>query len=279
MMCGGGQARHWEQGSTMGERTLVEMVEEYAPGEYRIRPLAEALVVFLGVMVAVVASVYFIYARALDAQKAEIREGLTRTARAVASQIDAAEHRRFLAPADEQLPEYQRMDAMMLRFLRSDPKIAYLYTAIEREGRVHFILDPTPPPADPAEEDKSVTLMDVYEDANAEILRALREHVVVVSDEPYTDAWGTFVSGYVPMFDPEGRFFAVLGMDLEVTEYFKRLEPIKRATVRAMVTGFFIAFLTAAAVWFLRNFILVMNRRRLALYREIKDRIVAGSGS
>jgi hypothetical protein len=268
-----------ERGGTMSDRTLVELLEQYAPAEYRIRPLTEALIVFAGVMVAVVTTVYFIYARALDAQKAEIRDGLARTAHVVASQIDATDHRRFLAPEDEQLPEYQRMDAMMLRFLRADPKIAYLYTAIEKDGKVHFILDPTPAPTDPNEEDKSVTLMDEYEDANPEILRALRERTVVVSEEPYTDAWGTFVSGYVPLVDAQGEFFAVLGMDLEVSEYFNRLEPIKRATVRAMVTGFFIAFLTAAAVWFLRNFILVLNRRRLALYREIRERVAAGSAA
>lgn len=257
----------------MTEPTLRQLLDDYAPGEYRIRPLLEAVFTFVAVMVAVATTVYFIYARALDAQKAEIREGVLRTARMVASQIDPVLHQSFTRPEDEESEAYQRIDAMMLRFLRADPKIAYVYTAVAKDGRIHFILDPTPPPADPAAEDKSVRLMDPYEDANPEIQRALREQVVVVSDEPYTDQWGTFVSGYVPLLDAQGRFYAVLGMDLEVSEYFQRLEPIKRATVRAMVTGFFIAFLTAAAVWFLRNFIRVINDRRLALYREIRRRL------
>ena len=77
-----------------------------------------------------------------------------------------------------------------------------------------------------------------------------------------------------------GRFYGVLGLDIQSPEYFQRLEPIKRATVRAMVTGFFVAFLTASMIWFLRNFILVVNERRFKLYRranaELQQRAQAG---
>lgn len=255
------------------ELSNAELLNEFDPPPYRVRPLLESLGVALAVMVAIMGTVFFIYQRAEEAQKAEIRQGLVRSARLAASQIDPALHQSFQRPEDETSAAYLEIDRRFLAMLRSDPQIAYLYTAVERDGKVYFILDPTPAPEDPSEEDNSVHLWDEYEDPNPEILRALRSREVVTSEEPYTDEWGTFISGYVPLLDAEGQFYGVLGMDIEVSEYFRRLEPIRRATTRAMVAAFFVSFVAASVVWFLRSFLARVNRRRLQLHSELRRRL------
>jgi len=251
-----------------------ELLDEYEPPRYRIRPLFEAFAVALAVLVAVVGTSAFIYDRAEEAQKAEIREGLVRTARVASTIIDPELHKSFDSPEKQDTPEYQALDAAMYKVLKADPQIAYFYTAIMKEdGTVAFIMDPTPAPTDPNEEDTSVNLLDPYDDPNPEILEALKTQEVVTSESPYTDQWGTFVSGYVPLRDKDGKFYAVLGMDIEVSNYFARLAPIRRATTRALVAGFFVAFVSGMIVWFLRNFVRRVNERRIDLHDELRRRL------
>lgn len=260
--------------ATLRQMSNQQLLEEYDPPRYRIRPLLEAVLVTLGVMAAVMGTSAFIYDRAEEAQKEEIREGLVRTARVAATIVDPALHKSFDSPEKQDTPEYQALDAAMYRVMKADPQIAYFYTAVKgADGKVYFIMDPTPAPTDPNEEDTSVDLMDEYEDPNPEILRALETQEVVTSEEPYTDQWGTFVSGYVPLRDADGKFYAVLGMDIAVTNYFKRLEPIRRATTRALVAGFFVSFFAGTIVWFLRNFVKRVNNRRIDLHRELRRRL------
>jgi hypothetical protein len=68
---------------------------------------------------------------------------------------------------------------------------------------------------------------------------------------------------------------AVLGIDIEATKFFSRLEPIKRATTRTMVIGFFISFLVGSIVWFTRNFGLKINNKR----KELADEFSAKSNT
>ncbi len=252
------------------ETQIKRVVHGERPPDYRIHPFAEAVGVFLVVFGAILVTTFFIYERALDAQKSEIRQGLVRTAHVIRTVIDGDLHRTFLQREQDQTPAYQQQLARLRKILDSDDQIAYVYTAIMRGDTIHFILDPTPPPIDPEEEDNSVHLMQVYDDPNPEIVRALTERITVASEEPYFDQWGSFVSGYVPLYDSEENFIGVLGLDLDASDYFERLAPIQRATVRAMVTGFFVAFLTGSMIWFLRNFILVLNRRRLMSHDALK---------
>ena len=257
-------------------------IEELAPVNYRIHPLLEALLVGAAILIATLSSSYFIYLRALHAQEGEIRQGLLRTARVAATVIDPLVHQSFSGPQDEPAAPYQAALAPLVAMKNSDPQIAYLYTAVLRGGKVYFIFDVTPTPAnacpldaqgesiesEQCETDTSVGVMQQYDDApeNLAMMQAFKTQEPGTSVEAYTDQYGTFISGFVPLLDAQGKFYGLLGMDIDIKDYNARLAPIKRATTRALVTGFFIAFLMASSIWFLRNFILVLNDRRAALY-------------
>lgn len=247
--------------------------EDLKPVSYRIRPLREAVAVGVVVFLAIFFTTYFIYVRAIEAQKSEIQQSLLRTASVVRTLIDLEQHRQFKAAEDEFTPAYQQAIAPLIAAKQADPQITYLYTAVlGDDGKVYFVYDVTPTPTDPEVEDTSVAVMEEYTEAlqNPEIMTALREQTTVVSTDFYFDQWckDGCISGYVPLKDASGEFHGVLGLDIQSPEYFMRLEPIKRATVRAMVTGFFVAFITASMIWFLRNFILVVNERRFKLYQR-----------
>jgi|GEM_PF-305842 len=242
------------------------VMEELKPARYRVSPLIEAIAVASVIVLATFSTTYFIYDRAVAAQAAEIRQGLLRTAQVAASIIDPDIHQSLKSAEDEQTERYQKALAPLVRMQNSDPQIAYLYTAIRKGNAYHFIFDTTP--TSEGEDDSSVDVMQVYDDApqNLAFLRAFETEKPTTSDRPYTDQYGRFISGYVPLRDSSGVMYGILGMDIDIKDYENRLAPIRRATTRAFVAGFFIAFLMASAVWFLRNFILVMNKKRLRLY-------------
>jgi hypothetical protein len=253
-----------------GEIGLSEnsLLSELRPARYQVRPLLEALAVALVIVIATCSTTYFIYKRALSAQEAEIRQGLLRTAHVAASIIDPNLHQSITQASDERSERYQQALAPLTRMQQSDPQIAYLYTAVKIGNQYHFIFDTTPGPSKPGEVDKSVAVMQVYHDApgNLGFLRAFETQKPTTSDEPYSDEYGRFISGYVPLKDAKGQFYGILGMDIDIKDYEARLEPIRRATTRAFVASFFVAFLMGSAVWFLRNFIFILNKKRLRLF-------------
>lgn len=238
------------------------------PANYRIRPLLEAISVGLVIVIAIFSTTYFIYVRALAAQEGEIRQGLLRTAHVAASIVDPVSHQSFRHADDEAGAAYQAALAPLMRMRESDPQIAYLYTAVKIGDQYHFIFDTTPAPTSENEVDSTVAVMEVYKDAlgNKAFLRAFDTKKPTTSDEPYKDQYGVFISGYVPLKDAQGDFYGVLGMDIDVKDYEARLAPIRRATIRALIAGFFVAFLMGSAVWFLRNFILILNEKRKRLF-------------
>ncbi len=236
---------------------------------YKFNPLAEAIVVFIVIFSAISFVSYFIYVRAIEAQEAEIKESLILSAGVIKSFIDVDLHETFDTPEDEYTEAYQSQIAPLARILDADINIAFVYTAVMRDDRVYFILDATlEGDADEDGVEDSVAVMEEYPEPPPDLIYALKNAEVVASGKPYTDSWGRFVSGYMPLENSQGEFVAVLGVDLEKSNYFSRLEPIKRATARAMVAGFLIAYLIGSIVWFLRQFASKLNQSRLNLANE-----------
>ncbi|NTU54163.1 MAG: chemotaxis protein [Chlorobiaceae bacterium] len=237
---------------------------------YGFRPFLEALVIGIAVFAAISLTTTFIYKYTLDALKGEIREGLARTASVIAPSINGDLHRQFHSREQETSPEYARALVPLSNALRTDKSIAYVYTVVLRDGKVYFVLDPTPPGIlnDDGLEEKS-HIMQEYADAPAELLLAIRRQKTVTSKEPYQDAWGSFMSGFAPFYDSTGRFVGIVAVEIKADNYYARLEPVKRATVRAVVTGFFTAFTIASLVWFMRNFSRVINSSRSQIYADL----------
>jgi sensor histidine kinase regulating citrate/malate metabolism len=236
---------------------------------YKIYPLQEAILIGFCLFIAIFSSTFFLYHYALSAQEGEIKEGLLRTAKVVSNFIDKDIHA-DLAEGQETTLKYKEAIIPLEKTLKADDSIEYLYTAILKDGKVYFILDGTPlgDADNDGVEDKAL-IMDEYKEASADIIRSLKNQEIVISDKPNTDRWGSFLSAYIPLYDTQGDFVAVLGIDIEATKYFSRLEPIKRATTRTMVIGFFISFLVASIVWFTRNFGLKINNKRKELFDEL----------
>lgn len=242
---------------------------EWVKVEYRFYPLTEAILISVVVFFAIFITTYFIYFHTLNAQKGEIREGLLRTASVGALFVDGDAHRQFISPDQEKSAEYAKAILPLKNILVADSTIAYVYTLVMKNDKVYFVLDPTLSNHKNGNgiDDKS-HIMQEYREANNVVILALKKHLRIADQEPYQDRWGSFISAYVPVYDSHGKFACVLGVDIRADNYFKRLAPIKRATIRAVVTGFFVSFLIGALVWFMRKFSKIMNRSRHNIYEK-----------
>lgn len=259
---------------TMRKKQLQQLkkIQTYSEN-YRFYPLTEAFLVGSITFIAIFLTSYFIFYHALEAQKDEIREGLVRTAQAMTTTIDTSLHQTFTRKEQEETQVYQKAIKPFAQVLALNKQIKFIYTVILKDDKIYFILDPTPKgDADGDGVEDSVDIMQEYDDPSGLLGEALRTQRIVVTQEPYTDQWGSLFGAYVPFYDHHGQFIGVLGMDITADKYFKRLMPIKRATIRAIVAGFFIAFLVGSLVWFTRNFSRVINRNRLLLIKELKEK-------
>jgi serine phosphatase RsbU (regulator of sigma subunit) len=212
---------------------------------------------------AILAITAIIYTRAESALIGEIHSGLLRTASIALRALDAEAHKQFAPGSDEDAPAYQQAILPLREILDADDNVAFAYTAVLRDGKVYFVLDGTPPPA-PGEADDTVAVFEEYAPPPPDLLTALREARSMVS-RPYTDKWGTFISAYQPFSDQAGELVGVVGIDLKMDNYLRRLEPIRDASLLAAALGVLVAILMGAAVW--------INRRNDRNARELGRRL------
>jgi len=60
-------------------------------------------------------------------------------------------------------------------------------------------------------------LLKNYDNPPDEIKTAWNSTEIVITKKPYTDEWGTFVSGFLPVLNDSGQTEGVLGLDLDVS--------------------------------------------------------------
>ncbi len=92
-------------------------------------------------------------------------------------------------------------------FKASDSRIVYLYTLEQVNGTVRFIVD-----ADYGQPEGSGYLEE-YPDAPAELKGPVTAPIGV---GPYTDPWGTFISGFAPVETGSNLTVILIGVDTRV---------------------------------------------------------------
>ncbi len=238
--------------------------------EYRMHPLLDAFLLAIIICAAIFITTFFIYERAVAAQKGEIREGLQRSGEIIASQlIDPELHKTFVSQSQKTSSEYREAVQPFSDIMAVDKSLRYVYTVILKNDKAYFILDPVPPT-----EADAVEVMQEYTDAGPDIMAALREQRPVVSKEPYSDPWGTFISAYIPFYDKQKAFVGVVGLTIDVTNYMQRLAPIKAATARALVTGLSLSLLMGLGTWFMRRFAAEINKSRVEIMEKLRISVV-----
>ncbi len=236
-----------------------------------VRPLSSGLLVAALLFGTAGASITLLYRKACEVHRAEVHAGLRRAAVAAATVIDGDLHRTFVDPAQENSVEYRRAVAPLGRFQSAVDGVRFVYTVIEQSGRVHFVLDPTPPgDHDGDGVDDHCCLMQVYEHADPAMLAALREGRATTTDRPCTDAWGTFLSGYAPFYDSAGKQVGIVGVDITLGEYERRLVSMRRTAVWGLLPATLVSLAAGSVVFMLRRAKLRAERLRQSSVAELR---------
>jgi methyl-accepting chemotaxis protein len=202
-----------------------------------------------------------LYGFAVQFADRELRHSLISTAKVAASLVDGNTHQTLVAQGSDKDPAYTNALKPLGAIVQNNRAIRFAYTCILRNGKVYFVLDPTPPGDSDGDgvDDKSYLLQE-YPDADPELLAALRGQSVTVNREPYTDVWGTFMSAYAPIYAEDGSFAGVAGVDMKVDDYMAR----KHFMLFALLAGTVLSIAASLAIGFFVSHLRKKSFRSLA---------------
>lgn len=130
-------------------------------------------------------------------------------------QVDVDKHDTLIEASDEESQNYKDIKKKLQDARDNSTDIRYIYTLRENENQeVVFVVD--------AEEDpENIShLGDVYEEASESYPLNDFSNInkPVVEKGFTTDKWGTWLSGYAPFYDKDGKRQGVLGIDISASD-------------------------------------------------------------
>jgi signal transduction histidine kinase/CheY-like chemotaxis protein len=195
-----------------------------------------------------------LFERSRQSLKAEVRGDIERCARLAAAVVDPVIHARLVEPAQNRSPDYEHALEPLVKLARADEHIECIYTCVLVDGEPHFVLDTTPLGDSDADgvEDHSA-LGDPYPDAGPALREALLTGDAGSEEDPYTDTWGTHLSGYAPIVDSDGNAIAIACVDLRMDKYMERLAGIRSAGYVTVGVALLVSVAVGLVVWKLRK--------------------------
>lgn len=166
----------------------------------------------------------------------ELRERLMGTAGTTATLIDGREHASLKS---EQDPAYVRIQTLLKRIKAANPELRYLYTMrLDDSGTWRFVVDATPS-GDP---DHSA-LNEAYTPDDPEADVAMRAGLTAsAADETFhTDKYGTWLSGYAPIKDINGKVYGMVGVDVSANRVLHEEGKLVTIALFIMGAGFVLA--------------------------------------
>lgn len=169
----------------------------------------------LGVVVLLVSGAW--WAQRYDIQcRRERSERLVELGRMIALSLDPAVVRGIVAnPGGVSSEAVRPLREVVQAGCNTARDVRYLYLMGAWGGQVRFILDTEPEALRGAGRRATAVFGESYRDVPWELFQAFRSGKPRVS-RPYTDEWGTFISAFCPVCEPDtGAVVAVLGIDEE----------------------------------------------------------------
>ncbi|MCX5691884.1 MAG: PAS domain S-box protein, partial [Planctomycetota bacterium] len=219
---------------------------------HRTHPLREALIAGFALLMAIAAGLWLLLSATSTQLRDELRDNLQKVAMGTAATVDGDLHRTLNDPKQNLGPDYMRCVALLAAIRNSIPGVKYTYTAVlDADGQtVRFVLDSAPVgDADGDGVDDHANLGDVYDDATDTLRKVLRTGVADCEQEPYTDAWGTFMTAYAPITDRLGGVVAVVGVDMTAQTYLGRIRAVQHAAAIGLIPGVLISAGVAMVVY------------------------------
>ena len=221
-------------------------------------PVTIGVVTFFLVMTPMMIAVWNMHDRADQILRDAIHDQLLSAARVISKVIDVEVHESLKKPEQDLSAAYhqqvQKMNAAKMA-VDSSQMIKFAYTCILDGAVVRFVLDATPDgDADHDGVNDRSKLMEIYERPSSTLLEVLKTGLAKVDREPYTDRWGTFMSGFAPILDANGRLVAAAGVDMSLEDYELHRSGLRHVATMSAIGVLFLAYLAGAwMAWYHRR--------------------------
>lgn len=234
--------------------------------------LGEALLVGAVVLLVVSLAVYGVWFEAERTAMQNKRTELMRLASSLTSLIDTDTLDKFRDESQTNTPEFEAAVAPLRRAFQATPGIKFLYTVRLEGGQIKFVLDATMPgdsDQDGVEDQSKVG--EVYENSDPGLNEALLSGTkprATASDKPYTDAWGTFISGFAPYLHKDGTVAGVLGVDVDARDFMADQARRRSQALNGLIPAAGFALLLVIVTFAVR-----LKQRRLQALSEKEFRL------
>lgn len=161
-----------------------------------------------------VAAAWMLFSQSIETANRAGREELLSLAQISSLQVDGDEHDKLTSPSQSSSQSYKSQNQKLANVLQHTRDIRFVYTVKKVGGNYHFILDPTPPgDADGDGVDDKSYLMDPMDEPSTALIQAFELGTPTVDLDPTEDRWGTWISGFAPIKNKDGKVVAVIGLD------------------------------------------------------------------
>ena len=191
-----------------------------------------------------VSSFIYIDVVARSALKESTGERLMGSASIIASQLNGDDINQ-LKPGDESTLTFVSLRDSLNAIHQSDPSIKYLYTMRKNGSLVEFVVD-----ADYGIRSDGAPIGMVYPDPPTALLNGFSQPTAVT--EFYTDAWGTLLSGFAPIYDSRGQVVGIVGVDMDSGDVLKRMEYVS-TIFYALLIIILVILVTGAIIFDIRR--------------------------
>ncbi len=226
-----------------------------APPQPEILPLTpgrirrEALLTGISIFAISAAALVVTYQVARHSLLLQIRSNLGDLAGYAATTLDTRQDGGVIAPGPPASAGYRRATEPLLRLRRTVPDLYYAYTLVPSPAGFRFGVDSSAFIRNPGDDTPVAQPGELYADAPPASWRAFRSGRVAVSTSPYTDRWGTFISGFAPLRDGSGRTVGLVGVDLSLADLQGYLRPLRLTLLLALSASAALAAAAALSRW------------------------------
>jgi signal transduction histidine kinase/CheY-like chemotaxis protein len=165
----------------------------------------------------------------------QVRDNLHSLVGIAASEMDPTLVAAITRPEQTGDPDYRRATAPLLKFRRLVPDIYYAYVFIVTPDGLRYTLDSTYYVQNPGAPATAVSVGDLYVDPSDDALRAARSGVITVSTGPYTDDFGSFMSGFAPIRNSDGELVGFVGIDISLAQLRRKELPLQLTYLLGLV--------------------------------------------
>jgi len=137
-----------------------------------------------------------------------------------------------IRPGDELSDNFIKLNSIIKLIADNYPRASYIYTIRKDGDSFYFVLD-----SDEEEAWNIGEAIGVPVDVVPDALLLAFTGVFAHTDDFYTDEWGSFISGYAPIFSPSGEVVAVLAVDVSEDLVSEEIERVREEIlVRISIT-------------------------------------------